>query len=94
MSETAEEMEARLRAMAGPEEPGGHWDLSWKDVDAIHYALRAIEERRELLAVARGEARNPCLCAASYSDVTEAKDPADNCYSCIARALIAKCEAP
>lgn len=53
MSETAEEMEARLRQMGDDEAGDETWDLSPNDKDAIRYALRAIEERRDLLAALR-----------------------------------------
>jgi hypothetical protein len=46
----------------------------------------------ELLAVATRAAEQRCLCAATYSDVPQAWDPADNCPSCAARALIRRIE--
>jgi hypothetical protein len=81
MSETAEEMEERLLAMTGGTRG---WDLSWRDRDAIHYALRAIEERRELLAALR-EMYRACNVA-----------PEGRCHGACAAAmaLVAKCEAP
>jgi hypothetical protein len=51
---------------------------------------RLIAAALDLLAVAERAAGMPCLCAASYSDVPEVKDPADDCYACAARALIAR----
>jgi hypothetical protein len=55
---------------------------------------RLIAAAPELLEVATRAAGMRCLCAATYSDVTQAWDPAGDCAACAARALIRRIEAP
>jgi hypothetical protein len=55
---------------------------------------RLIAAAPELLEVATRAAGMRCLCAATYSDVTHAWDPAGDCAACAARALIRRIEGP
>ena len=80
----------------GPWRPteGGHVvDASGSAVAAVWGAeleanARLIAAAPELLAVVARTADQRCLCAATYSDVPEAWDPAGDCPACAARALI------